>query len=62
MVMIAVSLTTPEPSYQRLAGLTYATVSHGDRERSRGSWDWREVIGSAIVLAGIVGAYLYFNG
>ncbi len=62
VVMIAVSLATPKPAYQRLAGLTYATMSEQDRERSRSSWDWREVAGSAIVLAGIIGAYLYFNG
>src|SRR5207253_5047655 len=61
IVMIAVSLATPEPAYGRLAGLTFATMSDRDRQRSRASWDWREVAGSAIVLGGIIGAYLYFN-
>jgi len=62
IVMVAVSLATPEPNYGRLAGLTYATVTARDRERSRASWDWREVAGSAAVLLGILFAYLYFNG
>jgi SSS family solute:Na+ symporter len=62
VVMIAVSLATSEPDYARLGGLTYETVTDRDRERSRASWDWREVAGSALVLSGILFAYLYFNG
>src|SRR5205085_11609224 len=46
VVMVAVSLATPEPEYTRLAGLTFSTMSEGDRELSRASWDWREVTGS----------------
>jgi SSS family solute:Na+ symporter len=62
VVMVVVSLATEEPDYARLKGLTFATVTAQDRERSRASWDWREVAGSAFVLACIIGAYLYFTG
>ena len=62
IVMIGVSLATAEPDYTRLKGLTYETVSARDRESSRASWDWREVAGTAVVLLGILFAYVYFNG
>jgi SSS family solute:Na+ symporter len=62
VVMIVVSSLTSEPDYSRLKGLTYETVTSQDRQQSRASWNWREVTGSAIVVIGIVGAYLYFNG
>ncbi|HSM62138.1 MAG TPA: sodium/solute symporter, partial [Longimicrobiales bacterium] len=62
VVMIAVSYATEEPAYQRISGLTYATVTDEQRSASRGSWDRRDVLGSAFVLLMIVIAYLYFRG
>jgi len=38
------------------------TATHEDRRATRASWDWREVLASAVVLAAILGAYLYFTG
>ncbi len=61
-VMIGVSYATEEPSYQRISGLTYATITEEHRTASRGSWDWRDVAGSAVVLIMILMAYLYFRG
>jgi solute:Na+ symporter, SSS family len=61
-VLVGVSLATAAPDYERLKGLTFATVTAGDRETSRASWDWREVAGSVFVLVCILGAYLYFRG
>ena len=50
VVMIAVSYVTAPPEYERIGGLTYATLSAEDREQSRGSWGRLEVAGSALVL------------
>jgi SSS family solute:Na+ symporter len=61
-VMIAVSYATVPPAEQRIAGLTYATVTSGDRAVSRASWNRRDVISSGIVLILILCAYLYFRG
>ena len=60
--MVGVSLATAPPPERQLAGLTYATVSRAQRDASRRSWDWREVAGSAVVLALIAVTYVYFNG
>ena len=40
-VMVAVSYLTEPPSYERISGLTYATVTDEHRAQSRTSWDRR---------------------
>ena len=62
VVMVVVSLLTAPPDAEKLAGLTYATVSDADRATSRGSWDARDIAASVLVLVLIVVAYLYFTG
>jgi SSS family solute:Na+ symporter len=62
VVMIGVSYLTPVPDYARIANLTFETTTKADLETTRASWDWHEVAGSAVVLACILGSYLYFRG
>jgi len=62
VVMIAVSYLTKEPSYVKISGLTYSTISAEDRKESRSSWSITDIITSGIVLAFIITAYLYFTG
>jgi SSS family solute:Na+ symporter len=62
LVMVAVSYATAPPDEARISGLTYATVSDEHRRVSRGSWDWRDVTASGLVLLLILCAYLYFTG
>ncbi len=61
-VMIIVSYLTNPPSYEKISGLTYGTVTAEHRKESRASWQVGDVIASGIVLALIVAAYLYFTG
>jgi len=61
-VMIIVSHLTAEPDYERTRGLTFGTETDEQRWQSRGSWGWREVLASAVVLSCILGAYVYFRG
>jgi len=42
--------------------LTVETTTKEDRMKTRASWGWHEVAGSALVLTCILGAYLYFRG
>lgn len=62
LVMIVVSYLTEKPSYEKISGLTYGTVTEEHRKESRASWSTGDIIASAIVLAMIVAAYLYFRG
>jgi SSS family solute:Na+ symporter len=61
-VMYAVSYMTEEPDYDRIAGLTYGTVTAEHRAESRSSWTQADVLASATVLVAIVAAYVYFSG
>jgi solute:Na+ symporter, SSS family len=62
IVMVAVSYATAEPDYARMAGLTFATASDDNRAKTRASWGAVEVLASLLILACILGAYLYFTG
>jgi SSS family solute:Na+ symporter len=61
-VMIVVSYLTEKPSYEKISGLTYGTVTSEHRQESRASWNASDIIASGIVLALILTAYLYFTG
>ena len=62
IVMVVVSYMTAEPDYATIQNLTFATKTTEDKAATRASWDWREVAASALVLACIIGSYLYFRG
>ena len=61
-VMVVVSHMTNEPTYGKIQGLTYGTLTDEDRKASRASWNKWDVIGSLAVLGAIIAAYLYFTG
>ena len=62
LVMVLVSYATARPDYDSIRGLTFGTAAAEDRGVTRASWDWRDVLLSAAILAAILGAYLYFRG
>ncbi len=61
-VMIAVSYATGAPRYSEIQGLTFATTSFEDREKTRESWSTMDVAASIGIVLAILGAYLYFRG
>ena len=61
VVMVAVSLATAPPSATQIKSLTFGTATEEDKLKTRASWGWQEVLASWIVLAAILGAYLYFR-
>jgi SSS family solute:Na+ symporter len=62
IVMVAVSYLSEVPNYDKIKSLTFATATADDRAKTRASWDAREILASAFVLAVIIGGYLYFRG
>jgi SSS family solute:Na+ symporter len=62
IVMVVVSYMTEQPSYEKISGLTFATLSDEHRKESRASWNIWDVVNSCIVLLLILAAYLYFTG
>jgi SSS family solute:Na+ symporter len=61
-VMIIVSYLTPEPSYAKISGLTFSTLTEEHRKVSRSTWSVIDILTSAVVIALILAAYLYFTG
>ncbi|MCE5251076.1 sodium:solute symporter [bacterium] len=59
--MVVVSLLTPRPSYEKIQGLTYATTVAADKEKSRASWNWKDVVNSLVILAIIAMVLFYFS-
>jgi SSS family solute:Na+ symporter len=59
--VVGVSMLTAPPNYEKIAELTYSTVSAGQREENRNSWGVTEVIMTIVVLGLVLGIYLYFS-
>jgi SSS family solute:Na+ symporter len=62
IVMLAVSYMTEAPSYEKISGLTFGTITDEHRKATRASWSWIDVATSALVVLLILAAYLYFVG
>jgi SSS family solute:Na+ symporter len=62
IVMLGVSYMTAAPDYTKIQSLTFETTTAEDERRTRASWSWKEIAGSAVVLVCILGGYLYFRG
>jgi len=61
VLVVVISLLTPQASDEKLAGITYATLSPDDKKDIRESWDKWDVILTAVILALVLGVYLYFS-
>jgi len=61
-VMVLVSYMSEKPSYEKISGLTFGTLSDDHKKESRSSWTWADVGGTALVLLLILAAYLTFVG
>jgi solute:Na+ symporter, SSS family len=61
VILVTVSLLTPKPSAEQIEGLTFATTVAGDKAASRASWNKMDVVLSLIVVAIIVGIFVYFS-
>jgi SSS family solute:Na+ symporter len=62
VVMVVVSYMTAAPDYAKIKNMSFGTITDEHRAESAGSWDWRDVVLSGLVLVVIVGGYLYFRG
>ena len=62
ITMVSVSYATEAPAYEKIKGLTFATLSPEDRAENRASYTKADVIWSGVVFLLIIAAYLYFSG
>lgn len=61
-IAIVASLLTPPPTAEKVAGLTFATLSDEDKNANKQSYTWVDIVASLIVLAIVVAIMIYFNG
>lgn len=61
VVMVVVSFATPPPAKEKIDGLTFATTVDSDKAASRASWNAWDVALSLIVVAIIIGIFMYFS-
>ncbi|MCB9348298.1 MAG: sodium/solute symporter [Lewinellaceae bacterium] len=62
VVMVGVSYATEAPSYERISGLTFGTMTAEHRAENKASYTKGDVFWSAVVIVLIILAYLYFTG
>lgn len=62
IVMVVVSYLTKAPSYEKISGLTYGTITAEHRKESRSSWSTIDVVLSVLLCILILIAYMYFRG
>ena len=61
ILVTLVSSVTQRPSDEKLAGLTYASMTAEQRASDRASWGTTEVVGTTVVLGLVLTIYLYFS-
>ena len=61
VVMIAVSLATPEPTQEQTRGLTYGSIHHLAEDEIKDSWNLGNKILAGLIILLVGGMYLYFS-
>jgi SSS family solute:Na+ symporter len=61
VTVVAVSLVTPPPAYEKIRDLTYATATPEQKRESRESWNAVDVLATVVILGLVLGLYLYFS-
>jgi SSS family solute:Na+ symporter len=61
VLIISLSMMTPAPEESKTKGLTWGGLTDEDRKAIRASWNRNDVIGTVVVLALVLGMYLYFS-
>ncbi len=61
-ILVVVSLLTAPPPEEKVAGLTFATVSRAEKEETRSSrWVRRDFVLSLLLVACVAGLWIYFS-
>lgn len=60
--MTVVSLLTKAPSEEKIANLTYGTISAEERANNKSSYTWVDISVSVVIIAIVIGVMVFFNG
>ncbi len=62
LLIVAVSWLTPAPSPEKVANLTFSTISPEEKARNKNSYDWKDIAVSLLIVAIVVWIMIWFNG
>ena len=62
IVCVLVSLATQAPNYERIKGLAFGTLSEGQQQENKDSFDTIDVILSVVLVIVVIGVLTYFTG
>jgi solute:Na+ symporter, SSS family len=60
-IIVGVSYATPAQDEEQIRGLTYGSITPEQHAENRASYGTAEIVGTVIVLALVVGIYVYFS-
>jgi SSS family solute:Na+ symporter len=61
IIIVAASLATPPPPEEKVHGLTYGSIHHDAAKEIKASWDFGNKLMVFLILAGVLGMYVYFS-
>ena len=60
LIVVVASLTASAPDEVNVKGLTFAGLDADFKRENRASWNWIDIVSSALVIGCVVAAYVYF--
>lgn len=59
---IGVSLLTPAPSQEKVVNLTFGTITDEEKSKNKGSYNWKDIVVSVIVVIIVISVMVFFDG
>ena len=61
LIIIGLSFVTAKPKNHKTEGLTWTSLTQDDHKAIRESWNCWDVMGTIVILACVLGIYIYFS-
>lgn len=62
LILVGVSLATTPPTDEKVKNLTYGTITEEEKQKSKNSYNWKDILISVIIVVIVAGVMLFFNG
>ncbi|MFM1879748.1 MAG: hypothetical protein RLZZ241_2614 [Bacteroidota bacterium] len=62
ILLVVVSWLTPAPAPEKVANLTFGTLSAEARVQNKNSYNWKDIVISLVIVGIVIGIMIWFNG
>lgn len=62
ILILVVSWLTPAPAPEKVANLTFGTLSPDAKTQNKNSYNWKDITISLVIVAIVIGIMIWFNG